>query len=314
MSEPFDPALDAYRASIDAELDQPGGPQPDLAAMLTRARQLGSTMAADPEPEALGIDEDPGASAALAQFVDAYRQQRDHEVDAAAPPRPSQRRLSRVTVVIGLLAAAAIAFWALGSLQGSLVGSAPDEPMGQQAVDAAASGGQGGFAASRQPEPTPQPAVRVPNRTVEDGASELPEPEPEPELEPEPPAVEPTPTRPSKAAPSVDQRIESLDEDARRAWRRGDLAKAERKFRALIDIGKRRRAAEIAYGDLFAVVKQRGHSLVPVWKAYLRRFPKGRFAEDASAGLCGAAKGEARATCWDQYREKFPGGRHQDRK
>lgn len=316
MKESFGPVVDAYRASIDEQLERADSPQPDLAAVLTRARQLGSTMTADAEPEALGIDEDPEASAALADFVDAYRQQRDHEVDAAAPPRPSGKRLSRVTVVLGLVAAAAIAVWALGSLRGSWVGSTPEEPSGQQAVDAAASGGRGhgGFAASQQPPLAPRTTVREAKPPIESEPGLLPEVDPEPEAEPDPPALEPAPSRPTKAARSVEQRIETLDAEARRAWRRGDLAKAERKFRALIDIGKRRRAAEVAYGDLFAVVKQRRHSLVPVWNAYLRRFPKGRFAEDASAGLCGAATGDARSICWDRYREKFPRGRHQDHK
>jgi hypothetical protein len=47
-----------------------------------------------------------------------------------------------------------------------------------------------------------------------------------------------------------------------------------------------------------------------LWSQYLEVFPKGRFADDARAGLCRHAPTDARASCWQQYLDDFPAGTH----
>ncbi|MCA9634570.1 MAG: hypothetical protein KC420_00860 [Myxococcales bacterium] len=47
-----------------------------------------------------------------------------------------------------------------------------------------------------------------------------------------------------------------------------------------------------------------------VWEEYLRRFPRGRYADDARAGLCRRADDADASECWRRYLEAFPRGTH----
>jgi hypothetical protein len=112
--------------------------------------------------------------------------------------------------------------------------------------------------------------------------------------------------RPSKAREvPVEQRLRVLDARAQQRWAAGDLAGARKDFRAIVRIGGRRKQVELAYAELFALARQGGQPLPPLWRAYLRRFPKGRYAAEASAGLCRAASPQTRADCWDAHRARF---------
>jgi len=130
------------------------------------------------------------------------------------------------------------------------------------------------------------------------------------------PATPPSPTVAPTIAPArPDRRVEldALARDAESLWRAGDLAGAERVLRRIVATAGKSARAELAYGDLFALARQRRGAAGPVaeWKAYLKRFPRGRFAEDARAGLCkhvGAAD-DAR-TCWADYLRHHPSGSH----
>lgn len=112
------------------------------------------------------------------------------------------------------------------------------------------------------------------------------------------------------AAPSTTESLEALDARAQALWRAGDLAGAENLFREILRRGGNTRFAELAYGDLFAIVDQRGStpSRTRLWKNYLRRFPRGRFADDARAGLCRQRAPEDRGACWRDYLEHHPRG------
>ncbi|MEM6293898.1 MAG: hypothetical protein AAGA54_21660 [Myxococcota bacterium] len=112
------------------------------------------------------------------------------------------------------------------------------------------------------------------------------------------------PVRPLRR--SVDERIEALDRRAQAKWKAGDRGGAARDFRKIVKIGGRRKAVELAYAELFALARQRGDDLSSLWRDYLRTFPKGRYAAEASAGLCRKAPQPDREGCWQAHRERFP--------
>jgi len=146
----------------------------------------------------------------------------------------------------------------------------------------------------------------------------LPEPlEEQPEdLEPtkiDPPAVSPTdrPQRPAKSRSKPDPLAE-LDTQAQAKWRAGDLAGAEGLLRKVIEKGHRGRRVQLAYGDLFTLVRQLhpGAGEEQLWREYLRAFPHGTHADDARAGLCRRATDDVAASCWRDYLKNHPRGAH----
>lgn len=102
----------------------------------------------------------------------------------------------------------------------------------------------------------------------------------------------------------------TLEAQAREAWRNGQLERAERLFRTIVRREGRGARADLAYGDLFSLVRQRRGTaaLAELWREYLRRFPRGRYAQDARAGLCRRAGADERAACWRRYLEAYPEG------
>lgn len=115
---------------------------------------------------------------------------------------------------------------------------------------------------------------------------------------------------PSASKPSLADRIARLDDEAQRMWAEGDLEGASEAFQAIVELAGRGRHADLAYGDLFTLAHQRGDQDTEekLWREYLERFPKGRFADDARAGSCRRSK-EPRA-CWSDYLDDFPTGVH----
>ncbi len=121
----------------------------------------------------------------------------------------------------------------------------------------------------------------------------------------EQPTATPTPT-PRRAS------LAELEAEAKDAWAEGDLALAERRLRQVVARAGRSSRAELAYGDLFAVARQRGGiaAQTKVWKEYARRFPGGRYSDDTRAGLCIRSTPSERSGCWEEYLEAFPRGAH----
>lgn len=119
----------------------------------------------------------------------------------------------------------------------------------------------------------------------------------------DPSADEPAPRTTRKQLRAQLQRAQSL-------WRSGDPESAAALLQRIVRTGKRWPVVESAYADLFALTPNiQGKSGLPrVWRQYLRRFPSGRFAEDARAGLCTSA-GSAR-NCWSEYLKHHPEGAH----
>jgi hypothetical protein len=166
------------------------------------------------------------------------------------------------------------------------------------------------------PEPAPRP-TREPRKS--------PDPEPTPEVEPEPastpePAITPEPDlvepvqKTSKRPPreTLADKLRRLDAEAESAWQSGDVATAELRYREIIKLAPGSRAADLGYGDLFALSRQRSgpDAEEALWREYLAAFPRGRYADDARAGLCRRARADARGACWQQYLADFPNGVH----
>lgn len=151
----------------------------------------------------------------------------------------------------------------------------------------------------------------------------VPEASPSPELEPQLPAPRARPKASDAKAPastsvlapegpSLDERVAALDDEAQRRWAAGELEAAEEAFRAIIKLAGKGRHADLAYGDLFTLTHQRKDDAaeLALWREYLGRFPKGRFADDARAGVCRRGPEDEREACWQAYLTDFPSGVH----
>ncbi|WAS94288.1 tetratricopeptide repeat protein [Nannocystis punicea] len=122
--------------------------------------------------------------------------------------------------------------------------------------------------------------------------------------------LEKSPARPR--GESLVERLRRLDGEAEAKWEAGDLAGAEALYRQIAGLAPGSRAADLAYGDLFSLARQRhgGDQEVALWREYLQAFPRGRYADDARAGLCRRADEALRAACWRDYVADFPNGVH----
>jgi hypothetical protein len=185
--------------------------------------------------------------------------------------------------------------------------------------------------ASRQrhevaPTPEPAPVIRRERPAEPEVAPVVPESAPEVAPAPAVVAEEPEdrverPVRkeqapkarqPRPAGESPADRLGRLDAEAEALWHSGDLAGAEARYKEIVGLAPGSRAADLAYGDLFSLARQRrgADHEVELWREYLQAFPRGRYADDARAGLCRRADGEERASCWRAYLDEFPGGVH----
>ncbi|HWB76024.1 MAG TPA: hypothetical protein VG755_13740 [Nannocystaceae bacterium] len=281
-------------------------PVPDLADVLARARAQDA--AAVPESWR-GVDDDevvplsrrraltqetidPG----LAMFAGALHDRVEGELrerGLAEIPTPQRRRRNYRVVGAAVLALAAVFVAAFVALPRYL--AERDDASVSQAV-------------RTLQRATPPDAWRIaPPAPVQPKTIVTPQPiEVAPSLAPAP--LEPNTPRPDRRVV-----LDGLARDAEAMWRAGDLAGAEKALRKIIAQGGTSSRAELAYGDLFALARQLRGKDGPVaeWRGYLRRFPRGRFAEDARAGLCKHAEAadDARA-CWADYLRRHPSGSH----
>lgn len=211
------------------------------------------------------------------------------------------------------VAAAALLIATFGLLRGVVARQDDGAAKGQSAqrmhVD---TGGEQEIAEARTPVPAEKPRVAP---RVEPQPESEPEPELEPTVEPAP-ETEPT-SAPTKARETIPmkERLAALDAEAQAQWRAGDRRAAAKTFRRIIRIGGRRLDVQLAYGELFNLVRQLDGpgARDELWREYLRRFPRGRFADDARGGLCRRAKPSKVAACWGAYLEDFPQGAHRTR-
>ncbi len=316
------PFAQALRDQLE-QVDRDHEPVRDLADVLARAEVL--------EPEAIpaGLRESlpegeydevelevPG----LSVFSEALRERHEHVLHQrqhAPIPSPPQteRRRGWMLALLGVAAVVAITIAIGASL--SVTQSKRNRAMDpMEAERDHASKQVGGLVVPRKP-PAPAIVNPAPPPNLE---SSLEAPTEVIDLDSEQPGaredevtateVAPPPSATPPARPTAD--VAKMEAQARAAWRRGDLARAERLFRAIITRERRSSRADLAYGDLFSVVRQhRGaEAQAGVWRQYLRRFPRGRYAQDSRAGLCRRASKDERADCWQRYLDAHPRGTH----
>lgn len=228
---------------------------------------------------------------ALAGFVDDARAGVEAKIRArtasASPPRASGTIRLAVAVAAAVLLGVVPFLGAAGVLEAER--STVDDGVEQAQL-------------IEEREPSRGEASRVGPERVEDTRSRVPaaiEIEPAPPL----PTVERRVAVERKPAPSLAE----LAALAKQQWRAGDLAGAEGTLKRIVERGRTSRWADNAFSDLFALAHRRGDAKArqQLWKAYLGRFPRGRFADDAQAGLCRAS---SRPACWANYLSRFPDG------
>ena len=316
--------LDGVVSTVDDEIAADPG-CPDFAAMIARAHEL------DPQRVRAEVVEEVNHWAPVVSIQQGHRRRRTRDdvellaviegvrseveqdvaqrlgtppaIEGSPEPSISGRR------VWGLVAAAAAVLLVvgIGVVQGGLGRTQRDEPARNEAVHIGpVPSAEPTQRAAPSPEEPSAPGVEV------TPAEELVEPAEE-RVEPEatPADAEPTKRRSSRDR-TPPPTLEELDAMAHAAWRAGDLTEAERLFRRLAKRAGTGRLGDLAYGDLFTLARQRKEpgTEAKLWREYLRRFPEGRFADDARAGLCRRAAGEAQVACWERYLADEPHGAH----
>ena len=291
----FDDVVERARA-MDASAVPPPTEHPEDVVAL-HASERGSTA------EEAALDEViEGARAAVGRRV---AQRRLDGVPAPRlPARPAPKRRALVVGAVAVAMAAGIV-GAFAMQSTALLERDEVDTRGEQAVRATPGDRSEGQAENAPPPPSP--ARRAPPAEHVEVDPEETEPAPEPEtveeLEPRRPKL----TAAERAAKRR-ARLGELAQSAQQHWRDGDLAEARRLFKQVVAEGGRSREAEMAYADLFALARQRGKGQAKLWRAYLERFPRGRFADDARAGRCRVASDERRVACWRRYLDAFPEG------
>lgn len=171
------------------------------------------------------------------------------------------------------------------------------------------------------PQPVPDPPPRIPPPVTP--PTELPEPAaPTPPVPtarhdraPREPAA-PTTRRDGSPHEPLDDLLARLDDEAEACMQAGDLAGADARYKEIVQRGGRRVQVELAFSDRFHLARRRDDdaALRKLWTAYLARFPRGQFADDARGGLCRhlgrspAGAGDAASDCWRDYLRDFPSG------
>lgn|GEM_PF-1308120 len=296
------PSEDDLQAWLDdAALAPPG----DFADVVRRAAALpgGRVSTRDVEDaEALPVDEAELRARANFGSLETFLDDASAFVAAQGQGEPPPLRVGgsprwRRPVLGALAVAAAVALLWVGASRWRSAATQTDASSSYSAASDR-SDRESQETASRQRSPsrvTPKPEPPPESEPVL-------EPEPEPELEPEP--------APQREAPSPRPTLAELDQRAREAWRAGDLDRARTLFERIVARGGRSERADIAYGDLFALARRLGETkrLRRHWTRYVKRFPNGRYIDDARAGLCRAATGQAQRRCWEAYLRARPQG------
>lgn len=275
----------------------------DFSRVLARARAMGfvaveqgcsqvidirSVRHADAEPHDALLD--PlvlAARAALARTIEARRAQ---PIPAL---RPRARRGWPLVAAVTLAAAAVVAV--LGgivtdeSVREAGPAPAPTQAHHQRGVDAADA------LVQRREVASMPPRVASSTRTVV-----------QPAVAPASTAAPSMRARPRAAVPA--NRARELGDRAAAAWRAGDRELAESLYLEVTRVAGRSMLAELAWGDLFALAAQRGDTVILAkrWRGYLRAFPRGRYVDDARAGLCRTAAEPS--SCWERYLVELPRG------
>jgi hypothetical protein len=305
-----DADLDAFAAAFAARIDRDiarAAPVPDIADVWARVAALDESLV----PEDLELDDDEGSVVPLARarallssserndlapFTAALRERVEMQLHERGMSEIPARKLRAVRTSTALLAiAAALVLAVVGGLVAVRARVLPSD--------------EAPHTVERMLATDRNWAPRIPARATE----RVPPANPAPFVETpiEAPAIE-TPAPRVRPKVDVDAELDELEARAQATWQAGDLAGAEKLLREVIRRARRGVRVELAYGDLFAIARQRGgaSAQIAVWREYLRRSPDGRFADDVQAGLCRHAPSADAADCWADYLRARPNGAH----
>ncbi len=294
-------------ATAAAEADCETTELPSFGAVVTRARVLDSSL-----PEMTGIRVSPPPALpdgdGLDLFIDSARAQAESECRererAGIPARRSPSRWRFTSVSLGAAAAVVAGWLGLMALQDepgrAMVG---DTGMTPQAAASAERAGTETVEHRGSPAP-----VTMPTHPVEEASDPAEEGTAPADLRR--PSVTPPETRRRTPGEDLDGRLRRMDEEAEAALRAGDAILADRLYTEIIRLGGWRPVVELAYADRFTLAHDSGDPARQrrLWTQYLRRFPRGRLADDARAGLCRQAPTTAARSCWGAYLVDFPHG------
>jgi len=340
----LDPALDTFLSeaveAVEQELSADSG-YPDFAAVVSLARELDpSRVSAEQVAEVSDYApvvplagqrrrRSTGNDLAMAAFVAEVRASVDVDVAEAfaaraaggtsgaavplATPAANERATPRLWATVLAVAAALVV---VGGGVVSAVGLTEDAVENRSEAALHGEGDAAGDGAVEHHEEAVRPAPNA-SPLVPEPTPRAPEPTPlaEDDGSAQPASVvsakAPSGRRPGRR-PAPRKSLAELDAAARQAWRAGDRDEAKRLFKLVVARGGTGQLAQMAYGDLMALARQQGArgTEASLWRAYLRRFPKGVFAEDARAGLCRRTSDDKSTTCWQQYLDDFPKGSH----
>lgn len=325
----FDDAVDAVASA--AEADAATHEPPSFAAIVARAHRL--------DPSAIGAakvelarslatvprrrSNDGADATALDPFMDELRVRAEEDIakraHAGVPPfvRPSAAAVTRMTIVFGALAAAAVVVLGLGWAESWRARREQLARDSSQSVSAVRDQAELHQAAPAEPtvwvDPKPRPAA-LPSSTA---PSMAPTPLLSPPLLPAtvsapvriPTASERPVARTAPPRVPADAPLRELDSEAQAARSLGELDRADALYAEIIERGQRHPLVELAYGERFTLARRTGPSLQrKLWNAYLSTYPEGRYADDATAGLCRTSPVDDKAACWQRYLERFPSG------
>lgn len=265
-------------------------PAPDIADVEQRVASMLDADEAASEPADRATTD---ATAAVRAVVERRVESRFSQ------PGAEEKTSRRVGVLPWVLAAGVLAASVLGVLwiQGRNLERSGSRPGLGQAVQLAVESAETGTSVVSEAEPKPKAVHSRPRLTL---------PPPEDEAAPIVEPATPESSRPAPRAPS----LQALADEAQRLWRAGDRSGAQSALMEIVRRGGRTPRVELAYADLFTLARQRGETRKRkrLYQGYLRRFPKGRLAEDARAGLCRTSGAGAQVACWQGYLDRYSSG------
>jgi hypothetical protein len=341
-----DPPLEAWLsdvvADVEADLVVDGG-CPDLAAVVALAHRIDPV--AVPETAVAEVQgwapvvtigegrrrretrDDPEFAGLLGDVRASVEQDVMRRIGAASPVAESQPTSADDTAMSGrriwssVLAVAAVLVLVGGGILTGVLATRDSSPLAPHEAVLQDTPGDSAPSTSRPPAPSARTSALP---VVDEDLAPVVVDELAPPVVEEPTPSDVAPRRrvparkvaaPRSPAPGneAEPTLDELDAAARAAWREGDRDTAQKLFRRVIERAGRGRLADLAYGDLLSLARQAkspGRE-VALWREYLGKFPDGRFADDARAGLCRrTSDDDARRACWSAYLDASPDGAH----
>ncbi len=351
MPPPFDPVEHALDGALDEEdhravVDAAAMVPPSFAAIVARAHHIDPRAVATEDIERAGKLTAVARAGALAsepddldEFLEVLRAEAARDIirreQLGAPPcglltrLESQRRAAhtrRWIAGISAVAAAAAMVVGLDWLESWNARRSAERAGSTQSVSAVRDGPVVHDAAHIDPAVPARPVRRPPpqGRVATPPTPEMPATLPAVPMETQPAELQSESTRGAPAVPRAgvakvpaDAALRRLDTEAQAAHARGDRIAADELYGRIIARGRRHPLVEIAYAERFSLARGQGTAVQrALWDGYLAKFPAGRFADDAHAGLCRTAAVADKAACWRGYVDRFPAGayrQHADR-